>query len=457
MFMVMVLDKVLRFLEDLISGNLPFALLIIGGVFLTFKGKFFQFTGLFKSFGLVKKAVLKKEENTSGITSFQAACTALSATVGTGNIAGVAGAVSLGGAGAVFWMWVSAFFGMAVKYGEIALSVKYRDNGKLKGGPMYYIKTALPNKLKSFGTIFSICALPAVICGGNITQTNAAITSFASSSSLKLISGIIFAIFTALSLGGGIKRIGKITEKLIPLMSLVYIILAIIVIFFNFEMLPKAFFMIIKGAFSPKAVTGGMVGSLTRAAIVGASRGVFSNEAGLGTSAMAHSVAYDADSKIQGYFGIFEVFIDTVVICTLTALTILCSGVKINYGDDASSFLVKEALFSVFGSFSSVLIPFMMCVFGFSSVIGWAVYGEICADFLKRPIIKKCFLITYPLFCIVGAVCDTALVWRLAAFFNGIMLIINLPAVVFLNDEFLIKKVKKSDKSKNRKIKRTNQ
>lgn len=455
--MVIYLDKVLLFFEDLISGNLPFTLLISGGIYLTFKGGFFQFTGLFKSFGLVKKAVFAKKKSLSGITSFQAACTALSATVGTGNIAGVAGAVSLGGAGAVFWMWVSAFFGMAVKYGEIALSVKYRDNQKLKGGPMYYIKTALPNRLKGFGTFFCICALPAVICGGNITQTNAAITSFADTFSLKLVFGIIFAVFTALSLGGGIKRIGNITEKLVPLMSVVYIILSVTVILFNCEMLPYAFSMIIKGAFSPRAVTGGVVGSIGRAAIIGASRGVFSNEAGLGTSAMAHSVAVDANSKTQGYFGIFEVFIDTLVICTLTALTILCSGVKINYGYDASSYLVIDAISEVFGPKSNIIISVMMCVFAFSSVIGWAVYGEICTDFLKKPILKKCFLISYPTFCIIGAVCSTEIVWRLAAFFNGIMLIINLPMVVFLSDEFLIKKVKKSDKTKNRKTKRTNQ
>lgn len=454
--MVMVLDKILSFLENLISGNLPFALMILGGIYLSIKGHFFQLTGLFKSFSLVKKAVFAKKKSTLGVTSFQAACTALSATVGTGNIAGVAGAISLGGAGAVFWMWVSAFFGMAVKYGEIALAVKYRDNQRLKGGPMYYIKTSLPTRLKGFSTLFCVCALPAVICGGNITQTNAAITSFADTFSQKLVLGIIFAMFTALSLRGGIKRIGNITEKLVPLMSLVYIILALVVIFFNIEILPQTFKMIVEGAFSPRAVTGGAIGSMGRAAIIGASRGVFSNEAGLGTSAMAHSVAIDADAETQGYFGIFEVFIDTVVICTLTALTILCSGVNINYGADASSFLVTEAISQVFGSFSQVIISFMMCVFAFSSVIGWAVYGDICISFLKIPVLKKCFLAAYPLFCIVGAICNTALVWRLAAFFNGIMLIINLPSVVFLSDDFIAGKVKNNDKRKNKKFKRGN-
>ena len=449
------MDKVLKFTEDFISGTLPFVLLILGGIFLSIKGRLFQLTGLLKSFGLVKKAVLKKGKNEKGVTSFQAACTALSATVGTGNIAGVAGALSLGGAGAVFWMWVSAFFGMAVKYGEISLSVKFRDGEKLRGGPMYYISSAISKKLKGFAMLFCICALPAVIFSGNITQTNAAITSFSYNIMSKFILGIIFALFTALSLKGGIRRIGKVTEKLVPFMSVVYIMLSLTVICINYKFLPEAFRMIIEGAFSPKAVTGGAVGSMTRVAFIGASRGIFSNEAGLGTSGMSHSVAVDADYKTQGYFGIFEVFIDTIVICTLTALTILCSGVNINYGEDASSYLVINAVSTVFGSLSDVLIAFMMCIFGFSSVIGWAVYGEICIDFLKKPVLKKIFTFIYPLFCIVGAVCNTAVVWRLASFFNGIMLIINLPAVIFLSDEFFIKR-NKNDRNKNRKFKRKN-
>lgn len=429
-------------------------MLLVGGIFLTVKGRFFQFGGLIKSFSLVKKAVFSKDKSQNGVSSFQAACTSLSATVGTGNIVGVAGAVSLGGAGAVFWMWVSAVLGMAVKYGEIALAIRYRDQENLKGGPMYYIKTAMPKGIKKLSVLFCLAALPAVICGGNMTQSNAAITSVTNNYNLKLFLGVVFAVFTWVSLKGGIKRIGNITEKLVPMMSLVYIMLSFCVIFFNIKDLPNIFSMIFKGAFSPKAVTGGAVGSVMRAAVIGASRGVFSNESGLGTSGMSHSVAYDANYKTQGYFGIFEVFIDTIVICTLTALTILSSGVKISYGEDLSSVLVIDALSTVFGGFSRSLIAFMMCIFAFSSVIGWAVYGKICVSFIKSDFLMKLFVITYPLFCILGAVCDTAVIWRMASFFNGIMLIVNLPSVIFLSDKFLKSENKKDDRKKIKGFKR---
>ncbi len=448
------LGNILLFLENLISGNLPFVLIVFGGIYLTAKGKFFQISGLFKSFSLVKKAFKTPKRYDEGVTSFQAACTALSATVGTGNIAGVAGAVSLGGAGAVFWMWVSSFFGMAVKYGEVALSIIYRDNELLKGGPMYYIKKGCPNILKKVAGIFAICALPAVVCGGNITQTNAAVTSYTQNFIVKIILGVIFAVLTAIAIRGGIKKIGNITEKLVPLMSLVYIMLTVTIILINIDAVIPAFKMIFKGAFTPKAVTGGAVGSMSRAVLIGASRGLFSNEAGLGTSAMSHSVAKDANPKSQGLFGIFEVFVDTVVICTLTALTILCSGVNINYGTDASSYLVIDAVSTVFGGLSGIIISVMMLVFAFSSVIGWAVYGQICTEWIGSNRLKNIFLKTYPLFCVLGAICNTAYAWRLAAFFNGLMLCINLPAVIYLSNDFLIKEGKKSDFKKNRKFKK---
>lgn len=452
--MVIVLSDILLFLENLISGSLPFALTALGGIYLTVKGKFFQISGLFKSFSLVTKGFKTKKTKEDGITSFQAACTALSATVGTGNIAGVAGAISLGGAGAVFWMWIAAFFGMAVKYGEVALSIIHRDNELLKGGPMYYIKKGCPVILKKMAVVFAFCALPAVICGGNITQTNAAITSYPKSFIVRLLSGIVFAVLTAIAIKGGIKQIGNITEKLVPIMSLVYIILTVTIILINTDALVPAIKMIFKGAFTPRAVTGGAIGSMSRAALIGASRGVFSNEAGLGTSGMSHSVASDANPKTQGLFGIFEVFVDTVLICTLTALTILCSGVNINYGTDASSYLVIDAVSTVFGRLSGIIISVMMIVFAFSSVIGWAVYGQICTEWIGNKSLKKLFLKSYPLFCIVGAVCNTAYVWRLAAFFNGIMLCINLPAVIYMSNDFLINEGKKSDFKKNRKFKK---
>lgn len=442
-----------KFAESLISGTLPFTILIITGIYLTLKGKFFQFGRFPKSVSLVVKA-FKSEKGSGEISSIRAACTAISATVGTGNIAGVAGAISIGGAGAVFWMWISALCGMAVKFGEIALAVIYREKQgeKFRGGPMYYIKNGLSKGFGFLSILYAVSTVPAVIAGGNMTQTNASVMAIGNNMKTRLIAGIIFCIATALIAGGGIKRVGAVTEKLVPLMSVIYVIMSLVIIISNIDFLPTAFKMIFEGAFNPRAVTGGAVGSVRTAMMIGASRGVFSNEAGLGTSAMAHSVAFDADSKTQGLFGVFEVFIDTLLLCTLTVLTILCSRVKINYGVAASTELVRDALATDFGSWSQILLAVMMCVFGFSSVIGWAVYGDICTEYLWGKKGKAVFRVIYPISCIIGAVCNTEFVWRLAAFFNGIMLCINLPAILLLSDDFL--KEDKNEKE-NRRIKKS--
>ena len=439
------------FVENLISYILPFVLLMIVGLFFTFKGKCFQVKGLIKSMPLIVKAA-KNSRKGKDFNSFSAACTALSATVGTGNIAGVAGAVSIGGAGAVFWMWVAAFMGMAIKYGEITLSVIY-GKGSI-GGPLNYIKKGLPSKLKKVTFIFAFATLPAVFCTGNITQTNAAVNSFGENTFVKCFIGAVFAVFTWFIIRGGIKSIGSVTEWLVPLMALVYIIFCMGVIFKNINLLPQALKMIIEGAFNPRAVTGGAVGSVLTVMFTGASRGIFSNEAGLGTSAMAHSAASDTDEKVQGLFGIFEVFLDTVVLCTLTALTILCSGVNINYGTVASTQLVGDALTLNYGKFSVIILSVMMCLFAFSSVIGWAVYGDISSEYVFGAKGREIFRFLYPLGCIAGALFDVENVWRLASFFNGIMLCINLPVLVYLCDDFLSVFRGVNNEKKNRKNQR---
>lgn len=445
-----ILKEVLLFFEDLISGSLPFCVLIISGIILTLRGRFFQFKKLPKSVFLVGKA-FKAPKNGGEINSFKAACTAISATVGTGNIVGVAGAIAIGGAGAVFWMWISALMGMAVKYGEISLAIIYRENKgeKFRGGPMYYIKEGMPKAFKITGPVFAFIAIFAVMVGGNMTQTNASLTSVSKNNGFLVFGGLLFCILTALITTGGIRRVGNVTEKLVPLMSFFYVIIALYIIFINREYIPIAFLKIIKGAFNPRAVTGGVISSIGTAMMIGASRGVFSNEAGLGTSAMAHSAAFDADSRIQGMFGIFEVFLDTIVLCTLTALTILCSGVNIEYGKYASIELVEQAFSVGIGVFSKPILALMMCVFGFSSVIGWAVYGDICTEYLFGEKGRYIFKFIYPLSCIVGALISSDTVWRMAGFLNGIMLCINVPAVLFLSNKYL-----KEDKNgrKNKKI-----
>lgn len=422
------------FAETLISGMLPFVFLVFSGIYFTVKSNFFQFKYLPSSVAYALGSIFKKRKK-GEVSPFQAACTALSATVGTGNIAGVAGALSLGGAGAVFWMWVSAFAGMIIKVAEIVLSLNYREkkDGVFVGGPMYYIKNGLPIAFKPLAAIFAVCGIFAVFTSGNLTQTNAAIASVGGGTAVKVTGGIVFAAVTAAVLAGGNTRIGAFTEKIVPLMAALYIVMTFGVIGKNLSELPHAFGMIIKGAFCPKAVTGGVIGSFTAALVNGASRGVFSNEAGLGTSAMAHSASDNTDGVKQSLYGIFEVFTDTVVICTLTALTVLCSGIYINYGATASTELVNEAFSVIYGDLSGALLAFMMFLFGLSSVIGWGYYGTVCCSYVFGNKGKRLFVFIYPAACIIGAVCSADAAWRLSAFFNGIMLCVNTFAVMLLS------------------------
>ncbi len=442
--------KLLQILENAFSGMLPFILLMLLGLYLTVKGDFFQFKKFPETIGLVMRA-FKAPKPKDKVTSFQSACTALSATVGTGNIAGVAGAVSIGGAGAVFWMCLSAFMGMAVKFAEIKLAIIYRQK-ELVGGPTYYIKNGLGEKYKILSVIFAAATIPASLCSGNMVQVNAAVSSIGGSFFTRLTWGVVFTAAVAIAAAGGIKRIGAITEKLVPLMSVLYVALSLGIIFINREKIPSAISMIFEGAFNPEAVTGGAVGSLLTTAVTGASRGVFSNEAGIGTSAMAHSVAFDADSETQGLFGIFEVFIDTVIICSLTALTILTSGVNIDYGKMLSSELVGEALKTGYGGFSALMLSAMMVIFAFSSIIGWAVYGNICWEFLFGAKSKIIYMLIYPVGCILGALCEIGTAWRLSALFNGIMLCVNVPAIWLLSDN-IFKKEKRIINAKGKNIK----
>ena len=423
----------MEFLENLISGTLPFVFLIICGIYLSFKTNFSQITGFMGSIKLTVKAFLKREK-TKEITSYKSACTSISSTVGTGNIAGVASAVSFGGAGAVFWMWISAILGMCIKSAEITLAIIYREKNEngFVGGPQYYIKNGLGKAFKPLGIVFCLASVPAVIAGGNMIQTNSAVVSVAEKPYARLILGCLFAFLCFLT-SGSINKIASVTERIVPFMSVLYIMICVAVLWRNIEVLPQCFKMIFLGAFNPKAVTGGAVGSIFSCMFTGASRGIFSNEAGLGTSAMAHSVAIDVDPRTQGLYGIFEVFVDTILLCTLTALTILTHSGKINFGKTASSELVLDVLKTEFGDFGGISFSIMMCLFAFSSIIGWAVYGNLSVGFLLGEKGVKAFGIIYPVCSVLGAVFTAESVWRLASFFNGIMLCTNLIAVLLLS------------------------
>ncbi len=429
------MQSVFEFIEKLISGMLPFALLMLVGLYFTLKTKGYQFRNFSKS---VRVFFSKSGDNNGGITPFQAACNSLSATVGTGNIVGVAAAVCLGGAGAVFWMWVSALVAMCVKSAEIVISVKFKEKktDECVGGPMYYIKNGLSEKYGFLAKIYAFSGVFACFCSGNIIQTNSAVICFSQSANIRLLVGVIFAVITASVVIGGVSKISNFTTRAVPFMSVLYIVLCLGVIFANIRLVPECFLKIFIGAFNPSAVTGGAVGTVLTTVVCGASKGIFSNEAGLGTAAMAYAVSGDGDMKKQGLYGVFEVFLDTIVLCTLTALTILCSGVIIDYGNTAS-LPVTNAFSVLYGGFSQNILALMLCLFGISSIIGWAVYGINCSSYLFGRKGKKIFIYIYPFFCILGAVLKVETVWRVAEFFNGIMLIINLFSLLSLADKII--------------------
>ena len=408
----------------------------------------------------------KKTAKDGSISPFQAVCTALAGTVGTGNIAGVAGAVAIGGPGAVFWMWCSAFLGMCTKFSEVVLAIHFREKnaqGEYIGGPMYYIKNGLGAKWKWLASLYSLFGVMTVFGTGNATQVNTivssidtALTSFNlinadQAAVMRVMIGIIIALVVSVVLLGGINRIGQVTEKLVPFMALLYIVLSIGVIVLNVKAVPHVFRMIFEGAFNPSAFTGGLVGSLFISLKKGVSRGIFSNEAGLGTGSIAHACSDTDDAVQQGYFGIFEVFMDTIVICTLTALVILCSGVPVNYGQDAGAELTISGFISTYGNWVSIFTAISMCCFAFSTIISWGLYGSRCVEFILTSKAVKPFLVVYSLVSIVGATIDLGLLWDIAETFNGMMAIPNLVAL-FLLSGVVVKLVKGQDIPKVKKV-----
>lgn len=390
----------------------------------------------------------KKDASDGAMTPFQAVCTALAGTVGTGNIAGVAGAIAIGGPGAVFWMWISAVLGMCTKFSEVTLAVHFREtnkNGDLVGGPMYYIKNGLGPKWHWLAVLFSTFGVLTVFGTGNATQVNTITTAINSALEnyqlineqshpvVCLVIGVILAALVALVLLGGVKRIGNVAEKLVPFMALLYILLALGVVLLHANRIPLVFSMIFEGAFNPQAVTGGIIGSFFTSMKRGVSRGIFSNEAGLGTGSIAHACADTKKPVKQGFFGIFEVFTDTIVICTLTALVILCSGVPVHYGQAAGAELTISGFTSTYGSWVSIFTAVSMCCFAFSTIIGWGLYGARCIEFIFDEKIIKPFMVAYSLVAILGATVDLGLLWSIADTFNGLMAIPNLIGVFLLS------------------------
>ena len=456
--MLSVVESINNVVNNFIWG-VPAMICIIGvGLYLSIRTRFLQIRKFPYAMKVTLGRMLKKREASDGaLTPFQAVCTALAATVGTGNVAGVAGAIAIGGPGAVFWMWVSALLGMCTKFFEVTLAVHFRETnaqGELVGGPMYYIKNGLSKHWQWLAYLFSAFGVLTVFGTGNATQVNTIVTAIDSAlynydlvseqsvGTLNLVLGVILAALIALILLGGIKRIGQVTEKLVPFMAVMYIVLALGVVLLHLNAVPQVFSAVITGAFRPAAVTGGAVGSFFLSMKKGVSRGIFSNEAGLGTGSIAHACADTRKPVKQGFFGIFEVFVDTIVICTLTALVILCSGVTVGYGQAAGAELTISGFTATYGGWVSIFTAIAMCCFAFSTILGWGLYGTRCIEFLFGSRVNKPFMVVYSLVAIVGATMNLGLMWSIAETFNGLMLIPNLVAV-FLLSGVVVKLVKK--------------
>ncbi len=458
----MTVSETVKFLNGIAWGPWMLLLLVGTGIYLSARVGFIQF----RKFGYAMKNTIGKvfKKQTAGkgeVTPFQAVTTALAATVGTGNIAGVTGAIAVGGPGAVFWMWISALFGMVTKYAEVVLAVRYRERnakGDYVGGPMYYIKNGLGQKWNWLAVTFSILGAVAAFGIGNMTQVNTiagsintAIDAFGGDTQAaavelfgqtvpvsSIVVGMLIAVIVALVLFGGIKRIGSVAEKLVPVMAVIYIVCALCVVFANLGSMGKILAMIFKGAFNAEAALGGAFGITLMTTIQkGVGRGVFSNEAGLGSAPMAHAASSEVDPVKQGLYGIFEVFMDTIVICTLTALTLLCgveSGVEITWGESAGAELISAAFATVFGDkLGALIIAVGIGLFALSTILSWSLYGSRCYEFLMGTKTVAIYQIAFVLVVVVGAALKLELVWDIADTLNGFMAIPNLIALLGLS------------------------
>ena len=459
---MMSLSEFVSVLNSIAWGPWMLILLVGTGIYLSKKVGFIQFT----RFGYAMKNTLGKlfTKQTAGggeVTPFQALTTALAATVGTGNIAGVTGAIAVGGPGAVFWMWISALFGMVTKYAEVVLAVKYRERnekGDWVGGPMYYIRNGLGKKWNWLAVVFSLLASLAAFGIGNMTQVNtiaatfnATIDAFGGNTGANTITlfgqtvpissiavGMLVAIIVAMVLFGGIKRIGSVTERLVPVMAVVYIVCSLVVVCNNFDAIGSIFSMIFKGAFSAQAALGGAFGITIMTTIQkGVGRGVFSNEAGLGSAPMAHAATSEKDPVKQGMYGIFEVFMDTIVICTLTALTLMCgihSGVDITWGQSAGTELIIASFGTIFGAkIGSLIVSVGIGLFALSTILSWSLYGTRSFEFLFGHKLVPVYQTLFVLIVVVGATLELDLVWNIADTLNGFMAIPNLIALLGLS------------------------
>ena len=448
------MEKLIKIIEDVNGvlnsfawGPIMLILLVGSGIFLTVRTRCIQVT----KFGYIMRNTIGKLFKKSGkdhganLSPFQAVTTAMAATVGTGNIAGVTGAIFIGGPGAVFWMWFSAFFGMCTKYAEIALALKFRstdDKGVHKGGPMYYIENGLGKNWKWLAVIFAILGGLASFGIGNIAQSSEIAGAMKGLVGLNpLITGIILAVIVAIVVIGGVQRIGQVTSYMVPFMSIFYILAGIVVIVMRVADIPSVFAQIFSSAFSLKSVGGGIFGYAMMVAMrQGVARGVFSNEAGLGSAPIAHATSSTEEPAEQAMWGVFEVFVDTIIICTLTALTVLLSGLDLSEAALATYSSKGAAAVAAFnsilpGTVGGTLIQISLIFFALSTILSWSYYGERCWGYLSNnnKAVNIIYKVIFILICIVGATGSGTLMWDISDTLNGLMALPNLLALLLLS------------------------
>ncbi len=462
----MTFSDIVSKVDGWVWGPVLLVLLVGTGIYLSVRMGFPQF----RKFGYAMKNTIgkvfsKQSAGKGEVTPLQAVTTALAATVGTGNIAGVTGAIITGGPGAVFWMWICALFGMCTKYSEVLLAVKFRernDKGDWVGGPMYYIKNGLGKNWRWLGVIFCIFGALAAFGIGNMTQVNSiataingAIDAFGGNTGANtvvllgqavpvtsLIFGVVVAVIVGLVLFGGIKRIGSVTEKLVPVMAVIYIVFSLIVIFGNVKFLGQAFALIFKGAFTPDAALGGAFGIVIMTTIQkGVGRGVFSNEAGMGSAPMAHAATSETEPVKQGLYGIFEVFMDTIVICTMTSLVLITSycrvgaaDLAIEWGGSGGAAQIQAAMGAVIGiKTGSLIVAVGLSLFALSTIISWSLYGSRCFEFMFGTKYSVYYKILFLIILVVGSGLELETVWNIADALNGLMAFPNLVALLALS------------------------
>lgn len=456
-----IIENIVNTLEKILWDSNLLAVLLVGtGIWFTFNLGFVQVKGFAKSFKMTIGGILKKSDKAGkeGMSSFQALATAIAAQVGTGNIVGASTAIAVGGAGAIFWMWIAAFFGMATIFVEATLAQKYKivgADGHITGGPVYYIKAAFKGTFgKVLASIFAVLIILSLGFMGNAVQSNGIATAFNTAFHIPVyVVGIALAILAFLVFAGGISRIASFTEKTVPFMAVIFIIGSLFVIIMNIKAVPQIFHDIFVGAFNPKAVMGGALGTTMKLAISkGVARGLFSNEAGMGSTPHAHAVAKVAKPSDQGYVAMMGVFIDTFIILNLTAFVVIGSGVlytnvdgNVVYSGLTGAALAQAGFSSVMGSFGNIFIAICLFFFAFSTIIGWYFFGEANVKYLFGPKAVKVYAIIVVICVFLGSLGEVQLVWNMQDMMNGLMVIPNLLGILALT--FVVKKQMKIDQN----------